>query len=96
MNNQKCSYNAKFSGPRGELNPMGLKVPGWVSVQLFPETVDRWRIQNPDTKGVLTAKKFISPDQAMAFLPEIFEKQETQWDILDMYGNAVIPKEATS
>jgi len=83
---QKLLYDAKFSGPRGELNPMGLKVPGSISVQIFPIRIDKWILNNPDTKGLLSPRQFISPDNAMAYLAEIFTKQETEWVIRKLDG----------
>jgi len=93
---KKLLYNAKFTGPRGDLNPMGLKVPGWVSVQLYPINADKWIIKNPDTGGKLSPHDFPSPDIAMAFLSEIFTKQETDWELLTPDGKPyIIPEEPT-
>lgn len=91
---KRLLYNAKFSGPKGNLNPMGLKVPGLIAVQLFPKTAIKWIILNPDTKGQLSPITFFSPDQAMGQLSAIFEKQETEWVILNMDGTPhEIPEE---
>ena len=73
---------------------MGLKVPGLISVQLFPKTPEKWLIKNPDTNGQLSPITFFSPDQAMGHLPEIFAKQETEWEILNMDGGPhIVPEE---
>lgn len=90
---QRLLYDAKFSGPRGDLNPMGLKVPGLISVQLFPVRSDKWIIKNPDTNGSLSRHDFPSPDQAMAFLPKLFEKQCQEWTIRHMDGTPYTVKE---
>jgi hypothetical protein len=82
---EKKLYNAKFSGPRGDLNPMGLKVPGTVSVQVWPITALKWTIKNPDTNGALCGKlTFDNPDKAKAYCSEIFTKQETEWEVSDL------------
>lgn len=31
-------YRATFEGPRGSLNPMGVKLPGAIVVEVFPHT----------------------------------------------------------
>jgi hypothetical protein len=94
---QKLLYDAKWSGPRGDLNPMGLKVPGLISVQIFPVTGQltsgKWTLRNPDTKGELSPHRFISPSDAMAHLSKIFTKQETEWQIRNMDGTPYIVEE---
>lgn len=95
--NQKLLYDAKFSGPRGDLNPMGLKLPGFISVRLFPIRLDKWTIKNPDIDGVLCGRRhFVSADQAMDYCGEIFTTQETKWEIKNMDGTPlVVPEEPT-
>ncbi len=65
---QKLTYDAKFRGPRGDLNPMGLRVPGLISVTIFPKTAEKWIIRNPDTNGQMSPHVFSTPDIAMAHL----------------------------
>ena len=85
---EKLLYDAKFSGPRGAINPMGLKVPGLISVQLMPNwNATKWAIRNPDTNKPLTKLTFESPSLAMAHLPELFARQETDWEIRNMDGS---------
>lgn len=93
---EKLTYDATFSGPKGELNPMMLKVPGILPVQVFPRTFEKWLIRNPQTKGQFSKKEFLSADQAINYCLSIFDKQESEWTIRDMLGNIYDPPEEVS
>lgn len=90
---EKLTYDATFSGPKGELNPMMLKVPGILPVQIFPLTFEKWVIRNTQTKGQFSKIQFLSADQAINYCFSIFEKQESEWIIRDMMGNVYDPPE---
>lgn len=94
---QKLLYTAEFSGPKGEVNPMGLKVPGRIPVQVFPIRCDKWIIHNPKSKGQFSKQSFDTPDKAINYTREcLFEKQETEWDITHMDGKPVAVTDQTT
>lgn len=85
---EKKLYDAVFSGPKGEINPMGLKVPGSIPVQLFPKTAVKWIIRTPSKGNAqFCAATFDNPEKAMAHVEHsLFERRETEWtqsDLLD-------------
>jgi hypothetical protein len=92
---QKLTYDGKFSGPKGELNPMGLKMPGVLPVQIYPKTSVKWIIRNPQTKGEFAKHEFLTPEQAINHCSQIFEIQHGDWEIRDMMGNTYSPSDET-
>jgi len=79
----KLIYSATFSGPRGPINPLGLKVPGIFPVEVKPHRADKWIVRNPETRKEYSLTCFVSPVSAQNFVVECFEKQETPWTIID-------------
>ena len=79
----KLIYSATFSGPRGPINPLGLKVPGIFPVEVKPHRADKWIVRNPETRKEYSLTCFVSPVSAQNFVAECFEKQETPWTIID-------------
>jgi len=85
---EKKLYDAVFSGPKGEINPMGLKVPGSIPVQVYPKTATKWIIRAPGkSKAPFCAATFDNPEKAMAHVEHsLFERRESEWtqsDLLD-------------
>jgi len=86
---KKKLYDAVFSGPKGEINPMSLKVPGLIPVQVFPKTAVEWIIRTPSaSKAPFTSHVFSTPLQAMDYAEQnLFQRRETEWtqsDLLDV------------
>lgn len=84
----KVTYRALFEQPQGALNPMGLKMPGDFTVEIFGGG-ERWYarpldyIMNSTTRGPVYKKlnHFTSPIQGMATVEQAFEKRTQPWQL---------------
>lgn len=78
----KVTYRAVFQQPIGRLNPMGLKVPGDIPVELFGQG-EQWqareisRIANAFTR----LGRFSGPDHGKKEVTASFERQIQPWQI---------------
>lgn len=89
-------YAAKFEQPRGHLNRLGVKVPGWIAVEVraTSQTGRDWRAYYAENNHVITYNsghemRAPTPEHLCAAVAELFEWQREPWQCFaDMYRKA--------
>jgi hypothetical protein len=87
----KVTYRAVFQQPIGKLNPMGLKIPGEIPVELFGGPT-RWQARPIDriANAFTRLGTFGAPSEGQSILEQAFAHRLTEWQ---MWGTPPSEKE---
>jgi hypothetical protein len=76
----KVTYRAVFEQPIGKLNPMGARLPGPVSIEIFGSG-ERWQAREI-AGGILTRLGKLGPTSyAQSEVAAVFERQTQAWQM---------------
>lgn len=77
------AHRAKFSQPGPALNPLGVKLPGPIEIEVFvPENGKKWQSREVTSGRVVKqAGTYNTPGQARYGAAALFDQQLTPWDI---------------
>ena len=82
----RITYRATFRQPIGKLNPMGLKIPVPLTVELFTVPGNMWsarEIDSRDRRIIPPLQRFPSSQTAMKGTKAMFEEQVRPWTMHD-------------
>lgn len=82
MRNIKVTFRAVFHQPIGRLNPLGLKVPTDIPVEVYG-TQGNWRVRNPSriANAFDRLGKFASAEDAKREIARSFARQVEEWQV---------------
>lgn len=83
MRSIKVTYRAVFEQPKGELNPMNMRLPGPFPVEIFGQG-EKWQAREIATPARNVYKRlyhFTSPIQGMALVEQSFERRIEAWQL---------------
>jgi hypothetical protein len=76
-------HNAKFNQPGPVLNPLGVKLPGPIQVEVyFADKGHKWEAREASSgRPIKQAGKHSTPGSARYAVAKLFDEQVTPWDI---------------
>jgi len=78
-----ATHRAKFSQPSPTLNPLGVKLPGPIEVEVFfADKGHKWRAREVTSgREIKQAGSHVSPGSARYAAAKLFDEQVTPWSI---------------
>lgn len=82
MRSINVTFRAIFEQPKGKLNPMGLKLPGPMPVEIFGSG-EKWQARSLSAHPVVykNLQRFTTPEQGMYVVQDSFERQVEAWQM---------------